>query len=406
MIGRGTRLSEHIFGFNQHKKEFYIFDYCDNFTFFELNPDGQVTTTTLSLTERLFHLKLDLIFLLQNIFYQEDEFAKELYNKLKQEILSEIKNLNTARIDVRAKLQYVHKYNNEKAFEYLSKVETQEIKNHISSLLIVDKDDNKAKLFDLKVLNVEVSLLDKTQDSKKSQEEIVRIASVLENMTTIPQIKAKIDVIKEVQLQAFWSNLSLSNLERVRLELRELMQFLKADESMMFTININDNITQNRVIEGINVETIKTYEQKVLDYLLQNTNNEVIVKIKNLEQITESDLKELERILWQELGTKEDYLSITNKDNLAVFVRSLIGLDQDAINHKFGKFLTDNIFNLKQQEFVKAMIDYVRQNGDITNDIVANESPFDRYGAAELFGQNIGIILDIINQMHKVVVVS
>ncbi len=35
MIGRGTRLSEDIFGAGQNKECFYIFDWCNNFEFFE-----------------------------------------------------------------------------------------------------------------------------------------------------------------------------------------------------------------------------------------------------------------------------------------------------------------------------------------------------------------------------------
>jgi type I site-specific restriction endonuclease len=35
--------------------------------------------------------------------------------------------------------------------------------------------------------------------------------------------------------------------------------------------------------------------------------SEVIRKIKNIEPITNEDLDELQRILWEELGTQEEY---------------------------------------------------------------------------------------------------
>ena len=41
MIGRGTRLSENIFGEGKDKEYFYIFDWCRNFEYFDKNPDGQ-----------------------------------------------------------------------------------------------------------------------------------------------------------------------------------------------------------------------------------------------------------------------------------------------------------------------------------------------------------------------------
>ena len=83
---------------------------------------------------------------------------------------------------------------------------------------------------------------------------------------------------------------------------------------------------------------------------------EVIQKIQKLEKITADDLKELERILWQELGTKDEYEDSTDIDNLAVFIRSLVGVSQDTINEKFGEFLNGNTLNAQQQEFVKGII--------------------------------------------------
>ena len=40
MIGRGTRLCPDLFGPGDHKKEFLIFDFCENFEFFDVRPEG------------------------------------------------------------------------------------------------------------------------------------------------------------------------------------------------------------------------------------------------------------------------------------------------------------------------------------------------------------------------------
>jgi type I restriction enzyme R subunit len=40
MIGRGTRLCKDLFGFGIDKKEFMIFDFCENFEFFNNKPKG------------------------------------------------------------------------------------------------------------------------------------------------------------------------------------------------------------------------------------------------------------------------------------------------------------------------------------------------------------------------------
>ena len=61
MIGRGTRLCPDLFGPNMDKEHFMIFDYCQNFEFFNENPEGVMGNTVTSLTQRIFELKLEVI---------------------------------------------------------------------------------------------------------------------------------------------------------------------------------------------------------------------------------------------------------------------------------------------------------------------------------------------------------
>ena len=103
MIGRGTRLCKDLFGVGQDKKEFYIFDYCKNFEFFSENPKGIEANTQISLTERIYGYKLDLIVELQNLKYQKDETFKNYREELTQEFIEEIIKLNKESFLVKAK---------------------------------------------------------------------------------------------------------------------------------------------------------------------------------------------------------------------------------------------------------------------------------------------------------------
>ena len=151
---------------------------------------------------------------------------------------------------------------------------------------------------------------------------------------------------------------------------------------------------------------IRTYKEKVIDYLIEHEDNETVKKIKNIEPITAEDLKELERILWKELGSEDDYRKTTDIDNLAAFIRSIVGVDQRAINEKFGAFLNDNVMNSQQQEFVKAVIDYVRENGDIETSVLIESAPFDNYDILSLFGPNIQFLTDMIEKIHNCIVAA
>lgn len=102
MIGRGTRLSEDIFGAGHHKKEFYIFDWCGNFDFFSQNPNGIEPVRTQSLTERLFGLRADIALLLQAAQYQEEGcWERQWHDELKEMLHSQVMQLNDNHVSVR-----------------------------------------------------------------------------------------------------------------------------------------------------------------------------------------------------------------------------------------------------------------------------------------------------------------
>jgi len=125
-----------------------------------------------------------------------------------------------------------------------------------------------------------------------------------------------------------------------------------------------------------------------------------------LDKIDSNDLKELERILWQELGTKDDYFKVTKEENLAAFIRSIVGIEQAAINAKFSQYLDSNILTSKQQEFVKSIINYVQQNGDITRQDLVEKVPFNNFDVVDLFEDNIDILVHVINNLHESILVA
>lgn len=78
-------------------------------------------------------------------------------------------------------------------------------------------------------------------------------------------------------------------------------------------------------------------------------------------------------------------------------------MDELAINEKFGTYLNENVLNAQQQEFVKTIINYVNENGDIEREDLLNTSPFDDLDILELFGEKIKILNYIISTVNGVV---
>ena len=404
MIGRGTRKSDNIYGHLKHKNQFYIFDFCDNFSFFEMNPQGRIVNQGYSMTQKVFQMKLDLLFELQKQEHQTNLFHKTYYEKIRTELYQTVRDFNRERILVRNSLPIVDKYSVESKWTYLSKFDIQEVKNNLTLLVDSDKDIESAKAFDLKVFYIMLSLISEDVVAKRAIEQVVRISQALLERLSIPQVAEKKELLLEVITQTYWNNVNVEKLEHLRNELRYLIQYI-TDEVGIYSTDFKDELIDQGT-KDINIIDFKTYEEKVIDYLLSNEVNETILKIKMLDKITAEDLKELERILWQELGTKDDYFNVTKEENIAVFIRSIVGIEQEAINQKFSEYLNTNILSSKQQEFVKSIINYVRQNGDITKQDLVDKSPFSDFDVVELFDDKIGVLINVINNLHESILVA
>lgn len=402
MIGRGTRLSQGLFG-AEDKKEFYIFDWCCNFDYFEKNPNGKESRTTQSLTERLFCLRADIAFHLQHQKFQEDEFAKRLHDGIKALLKEQVSMLSDSHISVRAKWEQVSHFKEEGAWAYISELDTLTLKNDISPLLTKNTQDENAKKFDVLMLAIELSLLDEEAGANRAIQNVQVVAEKLQQKATIPQIQAKMATIKEVLTPVYWENMSLPWLEKVREDIRELTKFLLGDKNQWFIIDIEDVVTYDGTSEGI--VTRVTYKQRIMDFLAENRNLPVLNKIYSMEQLTSADVRELEHILWEELGNKEDYDRYTQGmpcgANVAIFIRSIIGVNRKEAIERFSTFLSGAQLNAEQEEFLTTIISYVCENGDITKDIVVNEAPFDE--KLSVFSTYMLPLAKYIDNIHGVV---
>lgn len=404
MIGRGTRLCKDIFGIGEDKKEFFIFDWCCNFDYFEKNPNGKEVPATQSLTERLFGLRTDIAFHLQHQKYQDDPFAKDLHDEIKTVLKEQVALLNDSHISVRAKWEEVSHFKEPSSWVYISELDTLTLKNDIAPLLVKNTLDENAKRFDVLMLAIELSMLDNEANAGNAVSNVQLVAARLQEKASIPQIQAKMSTINEVLNPLCWENADLRWLEKVRNDLRDLAKFLIGDGRKWFTVDIEDVVSFDGASAGI--VTRVSYKQKILDFLAVNRNIPVLRKIYAMEQLTIADVRDLERILWEELGSRDDYDRYTAGmpcgPNVAMFIRSVIGVDRKEAVVRFSSFLSGAVLNSEQEEFLMTIISYVCENGDITKDVVVNESPFDEK-LSPVFGQFLAPLAKYIDTIHKVI---
>lgn len=409
MIGRGTRLCPDLFGPGNDKKKFLIFDYCDNFEYFQVEHNEVVSSgDKISLSQRIFALRSEIAYSLQDFESQEDEFLSSYRNKTVRILLDIVKDLkkSTNRIAVRQNLKYVDKYNNEKAWMALTPVNVHELKTFVAPLIEGGADsDFKALSFDIRMMRIQRAILKNTPayataDIKKVRE----IAQyLLQNKMTIPQVEAKKDDLKELYDESSWTEPQVKDLERLRDSVRELIKYITGDELRLIDIDVTDELIDPEFQPDGTVIDIRTYKERVIDYLAKNGDDVTIEKIRNLEKLDQKDADKLKQLLWFDLGSEDEYNENANGKSLAAFVRSLIGIDQEAVNEKFGEYLNAHQLNSKQQEFINVIVKYVQKNGDIELSDLLESDPFKSIDWNELFGGDVEPIKYTVSILHDAI---
>lgn len=403
MIGRGTRLCKDLFGAGLDKKEFYIFDYCKNFEFFSVNPKGIETNNVISLTERIYGYKLDLIVELQNMKYQSDEKYCEYRKTLIKEFIEEIKNLNKDSFMVKNKIHYIELYSKEKTWVYISTIDLMDIKENLIPLFTSIDDNEDAKRFDNLMYQLQVKRI-RQDKTNRCENLIVDTVVKLEKLGTVPQIKEKQDLILKVAETDYIKEADFWAIEEVRTELRNLIQFIDPYNRPPVYIDIED--TLNDIDEGyVYVSTgnnFTNYRRKVEKFLTGNLENVIVWKIRHNIRLTEQDIENLEKILFEELGNNKEYAETFGDTNIIKAVRNIVGLDKNVVSDIFYKYINDNRLNMKQIQFVKLLIDYVIKNGTIDMQKLT-EQPFKNVGEVyDLFGNNIDLFKEIREDIESI----
>lgn len=403
MIGRGTRLCPDLLGVGQDKEEFLIFDFCNNFEFFRVNPKGFEGNNVETLTERLFNIKTALVKELQDIKYQEDEEYVNYRNDLVDELVEAVEALNEDGYLVRMHLPYVHKYKNREVWQSIGELDKNDIKEHIAPIVNSINDDELAKRFDLVMYTIQLAKL-QNLGAKRGIKNVMQTAERLSKLGTIPEVKEKKTVIERVMTSEFWEEANIFDMDKVREDLRELLKYLEKVNQKIYYTNFNDMIISEESNGSMyNVNDLKSYRKKVEFYLKEHQNDLAIYKLRNNKPLTEDDIKTLENVLFNELGSKSDYEKEYKETPVKVLVRKILGMDREAANEAFSEFLNNQNLNSKQIHFVKLIVDYIVKNGFIEDNRVLMEDPFRSVGSIiELFENNVTERNNLIKRINEI----
>ncbi len=403
MIGRGTRLCKDLLGEGVDKEKFLIFDFCNNFEFFRVNKNGAENGIQESLSEKTYTTKAMICRELQAAQFIDDEDYVKYRTDLVTDMMDSVIELNDESFLVKRHYRYVEAYRNRNSWNHLETVEISEIKEHISPIVRPKKDDELARRFDYLMYSIELGIL-QSKNVRDPIDIVVSAASFLSEKYSIPQVAAQRIMIEKVQTQEFWDSATIIDLEQVREALRSLIQYIDKKKRKIYYTDFEDKISDG--VEGDPLYTaneLQNYRKKVEFYLKEHEDNLSVYKLRNNKKLNETDMKELERILWNELGSREDYIKEYGDTPIGILVRKIVGVDRAALNEAFSKFLTDEKLNLNQIRFVNLIIDYIVENGNIEDNSVLMNEPFKSLGSITvLFKDDLGKARELMNVVAEI----
>ncbi len=382
MIGRGTRLCPGLLD-GEDKDKFYIFDFCGNFEFFRMNK-GKPTANMIALQGAIFGLKFEITYKLQDIAYQTERLIA--YRKLLVgDMAGKVNELNRENFAVRQHIKYVDQYANEANYNCLTYEDTLMVREELAPLILPDEDEASAVRFDALMYGLELAYL-AGKKYTRGRNDLIKKVNAIASVANIPEIMAQSDLINKILKTDYLDNADIDDFEHIRENLRGLMKYIPK-VNLRYDTDFKDELLSVEWKESeLENDDLKNYKAKAEFYIRQHQDNLVIAKLKSNIPLTKVDVEELEKILWNEIGTKQDYEAEYGQKPLGELVREIVGMDMNAAKAAFSRYLEDTSLDDRQIYFVNQIVEYIVHNGVMKDLSVLQEAPFtDRGSVVELF---------------------
>lgn len=342
MIGRGTRLCKDLFGPGKHKTRFRIFDHWGNFEYFEMNKPEAEPSLAKPLMQQLFEVRLDLA---------ETALAKAELAVFKQAVAligQDLNNLPDKTIAVREKWKQKAGVSRPEVLEQFAPATVALLRNDMAPLMqwislegYVDAYD-----FDLLVTQMQVELLRGSGRFADLKDRLINRVSEL--LMHLNPVKEKFETIKRVKSPEFWSGVGVTDLERVRLELRGIMHHRHkgggGDGAEIKTIDIADDggeLKQRKAnVREIDMSVYRKQVTEALEELFETS--PILQKIRAGQPVSEADIKALTSLVLTRhpgvnLGVLAEFYE--EAQPLDFIIRRIIGMDAEAVKERFERFV-------------------------------------------------------------------
>ncbi|WP_353650054.1 DEAD/DEAH box helicase family protein [Nakamurella sp. A5-74] len=364
MIGRGTRLRPDLFGPGADKKDFLVFDFCGNLEFFSQDLPGSQGSLQKSLTQRIFESRLGLVTALDGA-HVFDDLRADTASTLRDFVAG----MTLDNVLVRAHRKSVEQFAAADSWASLSNEEAAEALELAGLPSSVKDADEAAKRFDLLILRRQLAQLEgDAVAAEKIRETVQALAVDLLGRTAIPAIAEQSVLLESVAGDEWWIDITLPMLEHARLKLRGLIRFVERTKRNPIYTDFADELGEATeiVLPGITPGTnFERFRAKARAYLLEHENHLTLQRLRRNKQLTAEDLTALGELLRDsDSSYRVDMAWVSESTGgLGLFVRSLVGLDREAVAEAFAGYLDGTRFSIDQIRFVNLIVEELTANG-------------------------------------------
>jgi len=321
--------------------------------------------------------------------------------------------MNVDNFVVRPHREWIDKYDRWDGWRRLGVNENHEIVEHLAGLpSTVKDDDEQAKRYDVLILKLQLATLESdalTADAVRRQ--LQDIAATLLSQISIPLVAAQQPLLLDLAGDEWLVDVTLPMLELARRRIRGLMQFNeKSKWAIVYTDFTDFTDTLGEIskvaLPGLSNDFVR-FREKARAYLRAQEDHVAMQRLKRNKQLTPGDVSTLEQMLLEAgIGTPADVARASEESQgLGLFVRSLVGLEKEAVQAAFSTYLVDATYTANQIHFVGLIVSHLTENG-VLEPARLYESPFTDHaphGPDLLFprSDNVDGIIEILHEVRQ-----
>jgi type I restriction enzyme R subunit len=371
MIGRGTRLCPNLFGPGKDKTHFQIFDHWGNFDRFEQGYETAEPTQPKSLMQNVFETRLELAC---TALEKQQSDAFELSLGL---IGKDIAALPDKSIPIREKWKTVCSVKNEEVLRRFDAATKATLDQEIAPLMqwanIAGSEE--AYKFDRLVAQMQVALIRGSSRLDDLKDELINQISALP--INLSQVRVKLPIIEKVKSSEFWDNVTVRDLEEVRVELRGILQFRIRTGPAALPPKVIDIAEEESLVErkrhkvklaGLDMVAYRNRVHHVLQDIIDE--NVTLQKIKAGKPVEPSELEALCSLVLTldaslDLHDLTEYFPET-AGHLDQAIRSVIGMDAKTVHDRFNLFVKEHSHLASHQiKFLDLLQNHIAKYGSI-----------------------------------------